>query len=382
MLDEAVAEVGAESEGVIAEEGGEVELGFLVELPSVREGDEKIVGAIELTIVDGVVGDGELDGDQAGDEGETVVGEAVESEFVAREFELAITVELVLLAVFEAIEETVAEGGFGGEPGVGGGILRAPASGEIDIAVVTSELDEIAEALARNVSGGEIDGVVALADVEGATIDGDGIDDGGNQEIGIGVTVAVGVGGEIVGEEEIADLEELRDGFAVITGNAWSEILRGFDAAGSGFDGETGDGDGSARAPGIGVEDLVVDDDGLGGIGGERRGRRSNDGDGLEDGGELLELEDEGFLLGGGEREGKSDGSEGWGIGGETVAGGRDGVEMEEALGVGGGFGDGGVGDVEKLEMGVGDGGTAGIEDGAGEYGRKLMSGGHEAKEV
>ena len=102
----------------------------------------------------------------------------------------------------------------------------------------------------------------------------------------------MGVGGKIVGIEKIADLVELRDRLAVISGDARSEILRGFDAAGSGFDGKAGDRDGDAGAAGIGVEDLIVDDDVLGGIGSERgRSGGAGDGDGLAERGDFVELQ-------------------------------------------------------------------------------------------
>lgn len=280
LLDEAIAEIGAEGEAVIAEEGGEIKLRMRGEFPGVGGGGKEIVSAVELAIFDGVIGDGDIDGDEAGNVRKAVVGGAVESEFVTREFELAIAVEFVLLTMLETVEEAVAVGKFGDEPGVGGRILRAPGGDEIEVAIVGGELEEIVEALMGDVGGGEVDGVVAFADVEGATVDGHGFDGGRNEDVGVRVAVAVRVGGEVVRVEEIADLEELRDGLAMIGGDSGSEILRGFDAAGSGFDGEARERDGSAGAAGVRVEELVVNDDGLRRVGSEGRRRRSDHGDG------------------------------------------------------------------------------------------------------
>ena len=123
----------------------------------------------------------------------------------------------------------------------------------------------------------------------------------------------MGVGGEIVGIEKIADLVELRDGLAVISGDAGREILRGFDAAGCGLDGEAGNRDGDAGATGIGVEDLIVDDDVFGGIGSERgRSGGAGDGDGLAEGGDFAELnrDFDGIFFGGDGGVGR-----GWGEG-------------------------------------------------------------------
>jgi len=199
----------------------------------------------------------------------------------------------------------------------------------------------------------------------------------------------VGVGGEEVGEEEVADLEKLGDGFAVIAGDTGSEILRSLDAAGSGFDGKAGDGDGSTGAARVGVEDLIVNNDGLRGIGSERRRRARDYGDGLKDGGKLRESEGEGFLFGGDESEIDGNGEKGRKAGGEMVGAGEEMVEDEMTLGVGEGFGDsGGGGGVMECEMGVGGGNAGRIEDGAGElsleFGReeKEAKEGEEAKEV
>src|SRR5271167_4466406 len=140
------------------------------------------------------------------------------------EIELAQSIQLVLLAVLQALEEAVAERQLGRDPGVGLRILGTPASHHIRVAIISGELEEAADALSRNVSGSEIDGVVAFADVEGAAIDGDGFNDGRNQEVWVGVAVAVCVSRQVVRVEEVANLKELRDGLAVVAGNAGREI--------------------------------------------------------------------------------------------------------------------------------------------------------------
>ena len=185
--------------------------------------------------------------------------------------ELTKAVQLVLLAMFQAIEESVAECDLAGDPGVGVGIAGSPAADQVEVTVVAGELEEGVEALAGDVGGSEIDGVVALANVEGAAVNGDAIDGQRNESVGIGVSVAMSVGGKIVGVEKVSDLEILRDGLAVIARDAGSKILRGLDSSRGGFDGQPRDGDGSAGASGIGVEDLVMNDDALRRIGRQRR---------------------------------------------------------------------------------------------------------------
>src|SRR5271166_135267 len=122
--------------------------------------------------------------------------------------ELAQSVQLVLLAMLQALQEAVAERYFGRDPGIGLRVAGIPAGHEVGIAIVSGELQKGGSALSRHIRGREIDGVVALAHVEGAAIDGDGFNDGRNQEVGISVAVAVGVGGKIVRVEIAADLKE------------------------------------------------------------------------------------------------------------------------------------------------------------------------------
>ncbi len=82
--------------------------------------------------------------------------------------ELAQSIQLVLLAVLQALQKAVAERQLGRDPRVGLRILGTPASHHVRVAIVTGELEEAADALSRDISGSQIDGVVALANVEGA----------------------------------------------------------------------------------------------------------------------------------------------------------------------------------------------------------------------
>ena len=152
----------------------------------------------------------------------------------------------------------------------------------------------------RQVGGGEINGVVSLADVEGPAVNSDRLDDGRDEEVGIGVPVTVSVRRKVVGIKEAADLEVLRDGLTVISGYAGREILRRLDSARGGFDRQSGNGDRSTRSSGIGVQNLIMNDNGLRGIGRLQRRNGSNDRHLLLQGYDLLELQgDLGRLAGG-----------------------------------------------------------------------------------
>src|SRR5271165_1228328 len=111
------------------------------------------------------------------------------------EINLTKSVQLVLLAVFQTIEEAIAKGDLTGNPGVGLSVAGAPATDEISIAVVSRELEKAVETLPGDVRGGEIDRVVSLANVERTAVDRDAIDGQRNQSVRIGVAIAVSVGG-------------------------------------------------------------------------------------------------------------------------------------------------------------------------------------------
>src|SRR5579872_6789732 len=85
----------------------------------------------------------------------------------------------------------------------------------------------------------------------------------GMMTFGSVVSVAMGVGGEVVLKEEAADLKEHGDGLAVIARYAVDEVLRRLDSAGGGFDGHAGKAGG--WRPGF-----IADQESSGGIGREQ----------------------------------------------------------------------------------------------------------------
>src|SRR5208337_851179 len=147
------------------------------------------------------------------------------------EIVLAKSVQLVLLAMFQPVEKAVAKCDFTGNPCIGLRIAGAPATDQVDVTIISCELDEAIEALPGNVGCGEIDGVISLAHIECAAVDRNAVDGQRDQEVGVGVPVSVSIGGQVIREEEIADLEKLRDGLTVVSGNPGGEILRGLYAS-------------------------------------------------------------------------------------------------------------------------------------------------------
>src|SRR5271165_4970228 len=201
------------------------------------------------------------------------------------------SVQLVLLAVFQSLQKAVAEGQLQGNPLIGCWVRGTPAGHQVGIAIISRELYEAGQLLARNVVGSQIDRVIALQNVERAAIDGHLINDRRNKNVGIGVTIAVSIGRQIVGYQERPNLEVLRDGLAVVSGHARSEVLRRLDSSRRGLDGQARNRDRRARPPRIGIQDLIVNEDTSRRIGGRDRRRGSYYRHLLSGGYDLLELD-------------------------------------------------------------------------------------------
>src|SRR5271157_5489642 len=79
LLNEAVAEIGAQRKSVVAIEAREGELPLLAELPVVGRDQEECVRAVQLPIVNGIVGNRNVDRNQPWDIRETVIADAEQS---------------------------------------------------------------------------------------------------------------------------------------------------------------------------------------------------------------------------------------------------------------------------------------------------------------
>ena len=152
------------------------------------------------------------------------------------------------------------------------GIDGSPSGQQIAVAIVPRELDKAGQSLPGQVGGSDIDGVVALTDAKGRTIHPKVFNRGGNKDIRVSIPIAVSVSWQIIGIEKITNLIELRDWFAVIACDSGRKVLRRQNSSGSGSIGRSGDRDRRSRAPRIGVENLIMNNDALGWIGHERGG--------------------------------------------------------------------------------------------------------------
>src|ERR1700722_11785098 len=163
-------------------------------------------------------------------------------------------VYFVLLTMLQSIEKSVSIRCLQCDPPAGRGIRWTETCNHIDVPVIRGYGDKRVYLRMKMVSCSQVERVVPLQHVKGAPIDLNAIDRLRNENVDIGITVAVRVGGEIVRGQISANAKILRDRFAVISGHAGNEILRRLDSAGSRLDGKTGDGNWSTGVTGIGVE--------------------------------------------------------------------------------------------------------------------------------
>ena len=235
------------------------------------------MGVVELTAVDGIARDRDGDGNQSWNVRGTVIADAEQGQLVTPEVELAQPVQLVLLAMLQALQKSVAERNFHRDPFVDLGLRRTPTGHKVSVAIVAGELNKADEMRPGNVVSGQIDSIVTLANVESAAINRHRFNDRRDEHVGIGIAVAMSIGGKVVGKKEGPDLKILRDGLAMISGHAGRKILRRFNSARRGFNRQAGYGNGRSGAAGIGVEHLIVNDHRLRGIGRLQRRNGSDD---------------------------------------------------------------------------------------------------------
>src|SRR5690242_19488078 len=162
------------------------------------------VSLVALARVNGVVKVRNVSRHQARNLRLAIVSEEERGEPVRTEIPSLQRMDLVLLAMFEHIEETVAEGRLHRKP--------LPSRAQVDVPVVRRKRGERFETGSNRINGRQVYRVVAFPDIECAAIRLDAFDDGGDDDVWVRIAVAVRVGAEIVGDQETADLDELRDG--------------------------------------------------------------------------------------------------------------------------------------------------------------------------
>jgi len=94
--------------------------------------------------------------------------------------------------------------------------VRTPSCCKTPVAHVRYCCDEGRQPVLHVVGDGQVDGVIAVASI--VVVDEDAPDRGRDDEVRIAIAVPVRIRGQIIVKEKAADLEELRDGLAVIAG--------------------------------------------------------------------------------------------------------------------------------------------------------------------
>src|SRR5579884_365939 len=108
--------------------------------------------------------------------------------------------------------------------------------------------------------------MVTFEDIERPTVDLDILNNRGNQDVWIGVSISVRIRRKIVGNAVVAYRDVLRDRLSMISSYPGQEILGCFDPAGGGLDRQAWNGDRSSRSPGVGVQEFLPNEDVFAGI--------------------------------------------------------------------------------------------------------------------
>ncbi len=193
-------------------------------------------------------------GPQSGDVAVAQIGNAKQRQRVIASVKDASTIEFELLAMFQPIEEAVAERAFHRGPGTCGG---AHARRQCRVPVVGRQRNKRIQIRPQSVNRGKVQCVIAFAHVERAAVDLHALDDIGDIYVRIGIAVTVRIRRQVVRHQVRAHLNILRDRLAVIARHARRKILRRFDTARRGLDRVTGNGNRGARTSWVRIEQIL-----------------------------------------------------------------------------------------------------------------------------
>src|SRR5437879_312637 len=160
------------------------------------------MGAVGLARINRILRQSHIDGDQPGDTRRSVIAGSKQCQLMATDGKGVLTIDLVLAAMLGQVEEAIAACDLESEPCTDVWILRTPASHQIKVAAVPGEFCERFQAWSKSIGYRKVHGVVAVTYVECSRVGLNAADESGDQEIGVGIAIAVGIGGEIVGQQE------------------------------------------------------------------------------------------------------------------------------------------------------------------------------------
>src|ERR1700690_1214477 len=203
LPDQSLPEVRVQREIVSTEESRELHLLTSAQLPDIVQGYKSGVRLIFLPRIDGVAKVCEIlvvsiwrkYRHQPRNIGLTVVSNPEQRQPVRPNVKDAFTVELVLLTMLEPVKKSVSVGGLEGNPGFG---TWTETRDKIGIPIVPGRGQERLKARAQSVGRSEVHRMISLADVESAPINLHALEGCGNQQVRVGVAIAMGIRRKIV----------------------------------------------------------------------------------------------------------------------------------------------------------------------------------------
>src|SRR5579872_7036355 len=166
---------------------------------------------------------------------ETVVAGSEERELMTAQGKRSFSIDLVLLAMLGESQQAVSTGNLHRQPRAGLRICRTPSGYEVVIVQVSGEFRERFESRTKPISDRKILRVISVPHIESAGVGRDISDSRWNQQVRIGIAIAMGIRRQIVLKQKITDLDVLCNRLAVVACDSGGEVLRRFYAARRGF---------------------------------------------------------------------------------------------------------------------------------------------------
>src|SRR6266853_5319211 len=183
------------------------------------------MGEILLPWIDGVARHRRRNRYQARNVRETVVAGSEQCELMTANSKRSFSIDLVLLAILRQSEKTVSPGDLQPHPGTGLRVRRTPSGYEVVVVHVSTEFGEWFESRPKTISHRKVHRVISVAHVEGAGVGRDILDFRGNQQVGVGIAVAMSVRRQVVLQQKVADLDVLRNRLPMITRHPGGKVL-------------------------------------------------------------------------------------------------------------------------------------------------------------
>src|ERR1700687_5964634 len=140
---------------------------------------------------------------------EAVVAGSEQCELMPANSKRSFSIDLVLLAILRQSQKTVSAGDLQPYPGTGLRVRRTPSRYEGVVVHVSADFGERFESRPKTISNRKVHRVISVPHVEGAGVGRDIPDCRWNQQVWVGIAIAMSVRRQVVLKQKVADLDVL-----------------------------------------------------------------------------------------------------------------------------------------------------------------------------